>query len=221
MDPLTRFNALPEDQRRRILDDHRDWYTEGDWWDTTYEQFRYAMDKIGIYVNQINFSGFWNQGDGASFTGHIDNWSAFLDAHLPSMPPAHRAFILCGDPHLLSGDPQFAMTRHSNYNSNRYKHEFTVAGVFHYDVGNYGDPDTWHELSPYDDPLRTAVWALQMQDFSVDELRVELEDIFRSHMRDLYKALEARYDDLQSDEVVLEALLDTGTLDELLDTCEA
>lgn len=211
MDPLTRFNALPEDQRRRILDDHRDWYTEGDWWDTTYEQFRYAMNEIGIHVSQINFSGFWNQGDGASFTGHIDNWSAFLDAHLPSMPPAHREFLRCEN-------HDFLMERRSPL---RYRHEFTVSGNLMIDVGSYGDPDTWHELSPYDDPLRTAVWALQMQDFSVDELQVELEDIFRNHMRDLYKALEARYDDLQSDEVVLEALLDTGTLDELLDTCEA
>lgn len=206
MDPLTRFNALPEDARRRILDDHRDWYTEGDWWDTTYEQFRYAMNEIGIRVEQISFSGFGSQGDGASFTGGVRDWEAFLGTHMPNMNPAHRS-------HLVE-NADFCMRR----GRLNYSHEFTVHGVME---GAYIDPCNFDRMSPYDDELRTAVWELQMDNFDEAEYASAIEDIFRDHMRALYKALEARYDDLQSDEVVLEALLDTGTLDELLDTCEA
>lgn len=51
----------------------REWFKEGypdhAWWDAVYDDARSAARFFGISIDQINFSGFWYQGDGACFTG--------------------------------------------------------------------------------------------------------------------------------------------------------
>lgn len=49
---------------------------DSDWWDSVYEDAVAVAELIGIIINEdnkgkpeIRFSGFWSQGDGASFTG--------------------------------------------------------------------------------------------------------------------------------------------------------
>lgn len=55
-------------ERYRLInvDDYNQWY------DFTYENWVEKLTDLGYYDVQINFSGFWNQGDGASFTGKVD-----------------------------------------------------------------------------------------------------------------------------------------------------
>jgi hypothetical protein len=54
----------------------RNWLIEGqtmlDWWDYVFELWTKALDQIGFEDAEISFSGFWNQGDGASFTASVD-----------------------------------------------------------------------------------------------------------------------------------------------------
>lgn len=49
-----------------------DWLREGqtdhDWWDSVYEIWQSALAQLGFEDAKISFSGFWSQGDGASFT---------------------------------------------------------------------------------------------------------------------------------------------------------
>ncbi|WP_242136968.1 hypothetical protein [Sphingomonas sp. TREG-RG-20F-R18-01] len=42
---------------------------ESDWHESVYDMAREAAAIIGIDINDIHYSGFWSQGDGASFTG--------------------------------------------------------------------------------------------------------------------------------------------------------
>lgn len=46
--------------------------TEHDWYDYTLDEWKKALDSIGFLDATINFSGFWSQGDGASFTASVD-----------------------------------------------------------------------------------------------------------------------------------------------------
>lgn len=53
----------------------REWYTEGldyNWWEAVYEDARNIGNILGFFNMEINFSGFWSQGDGASFAA---TWS--------------------------------------------------------------------------------------------------------------------------------------------------
>ena len=64
------FEELSDKAKAVAIDAHRDWEIDAhDWWDYVYEDARRMASLIGIEINEIRFTGFWNQGDGASFTG--------------------------------------------------------------------------------------------------------------------------------------------------------
>ncbi len=65
----------------------REWYRDGsldyERWDTVYEYAKEAGAALGITVDNIEFSGFYSQGDGACFTGsyaYRKGWRAALRA---------------------------------------------------------------------------------------------------------------------------------------------
>lgn len=43
---------------------------EYEWWNSVYEDFKAIAGILGFDVHDMQFSGFWSQGDGASFTGN-------------------------------------------------------------------------------------------------------------------------------------------------------
>lgn len=59
-------------EMRRACEKARDWLQEGatecEWWDFTHDKWRSDLKEVGFNDIEINFSGFWSQGDGASFT---------------------------------------------------------------------------------------------------------------------------------------------------------
>lgn len=54
----------------------RQWLQEGatdhDWWEGVYNNWKEALEQIGLEDVDIRYSGFWSQGDGASFTCRVD-----------------------------------------------------------------------------------------------------------------------------------------------------
>lgn len=50
----------------------REWYIstlDYEWWDCVYEDAKTIAELFGLDIRKIYFSGFWSQGDGASFEG--------------------------------------------------------------------------------------------------------------------------------------------------------
>ena len=66
-----------------------DWLREGldyEWWACIYEDAKKCADILGIEINDIYFSGFWSQGDGACFNGKFaynKGWKKELKAYAP------------------------------------------------------------------------------------------------------------------------------------------
>lgn len=61
------FNELSE----KAKDKAREWYSadfDPDWHESTYERAEEIGGVLGFDNMKINYSGFWSQGDGASFT---------------------------------------------------------------------------------------------------------------------------------------------------------
>jgi hypothetical protein len=53
----------------------RNWYLEGmdyEWWEGVYESVKEDGYELGFCIDDIRFSGFWSQGDGASWLGQVD-----------------------------------------------------------------------------------------------------------------------------------------------------
>jgi hypothetical protein len=211
MSPIKRFEALTKRQQDEILDKHRHWNVDHiEWWDSIYDDFKHDMDKIGIEVHRMYFTGFCSQGDGACFDGRVFSWGDFL----PS--------ILRADPALITLAEQAWSFRVEH--RGHYYHENCT--VFTDDMACpsdycYSELDEFvHAYSPYKTEIQNAVFLANLQEYDYDKLREEFEQEFKSHMRDLYNRLEVEYDALTSDESVLEALHANDMLDEIIDELE-
>lgn len=51
-----------------LIEKHRGINVDHDWWDGVYEDSKEVLAAFGIDTDDISFSGFWSQGDGACFT---------------------------------------------------------------------------------------------------------------------------------------------------------
>lgn len=77
------------------LDNHakevaRNWYREGgldyNWWDIT-DEWKTEIEEMGFQNVDIAFSGFYSQGDGASFTGNhfdLNKWTEWFFSNKPT-----------------------------------------------------------------------------------------------------------------------------------------
>jgi len=63
-----KFTELSEAQQDQVIDKLSDINTHHDWYESTYEYYNDKLKALGFYDIKFEFSGFWSQGDGASFT---------------------------------------------------------------------------------------------------------------------------------------------------------
>jgi hypothetical protein len=74
-----KFDELSPEAKQNAIDLNRDRNTEyDDWWQPIIEGFVEEMEEIGMTNVECEFSGFYSQGDGASFTGEVNDNDKFL-----------------------------------------------------------------------------------------------------------------------------------------------
>lgn len=176
--------------KQELIDKYRDINVDHDWWDFTYEDFTKDMLDKGIDVDQIWFSGFWSQGDGACFTGTIfvDNFKKFMEVHdLRKEYPATYFFAELGEIGVVIRQ------------SGRYLHENTMSISINEDAYNPYEEEDGLRYETYDTML-----SLFNDEFS--NLEQEVSEICRDHARDLYRRLEKEYEHLTSDELVWDTI---------------
>jgi len=175
-----------------LIDKYRHYNVEHiDWWDSAYESFLEDMKEQGIYVTQMYFSGFCSQGDGACFDGQLNNVALFIEKNFkPDDYPMIRKLLGGG------GTVKFSVEHSGHYyhencthfyiEADRLEHVLDAPSDFHVSV-----------LENYD----------QLLDGEIVDFEKESVEIFKNHMRTLYRTLEKEYDYLTSDEAVKEAIV--------------
>ena len=71
---LYQFKELSEEAQKRVIENMQedDSFLMYDWYSWVYDEFKSKMyQKYMCNVNDIYFTGFWSQGDGASFSGYV------------------------------------------------------------------------------------------------------------------------------------------------------
>ena len=198
MTPLDdpRWTRLSKTRRENLLEKNRYRDVEyHDWWDFVYEDFKEQMKELGITVIDINFSGFWCQGDGAWFGGYVDDWYLVL-RELGQLLKAHGYW-----PH---SEWSFTSTIHR--------------GGMRYDEDLPADENPHDEE---DDVLQYEAFNLRNPDQDdVDAIAKDVCELFEGKAHELYKSLRDEYDWLTSDEHIVEWLLDNMTDEELEDEDE-
>ena len=74
------FKELSKEAQEAVIEKFNDINTDHEWYQFTYEDQMERLETMGYSDIEINFSGFWSQGDGASFTAHVD-LEKWLKAH--------------------------------------------------------------------------------------------------------------------------------------------
>ena len=176
----------------KTIDKHRHINVDGiDWWEYTYNEYRLSMEQVGIDVDNMYFSGFCSQGDGACFEGRIGDLRLFLDKHYkPTDYPTIRKL-------LDSGGSVTFRCKHRGH----YYHENCVSFDVDCDLFTYvlDKPTDFHEQ---------VVEALDKQlDVEMNDFEKQSVELFKNHMRTLYRTLEKEYDHLTSDEAVVETII--------------
>ena len=179
----------------KLIEKYRDSNVEHvKWWDCTYDDFKTRMADEHIEVDDMRFSGFWSQGDGASFTGYIKDNKGFMQVHdlTESYPWITKLTEMGGD-----------FTLKIERTGYHYVHENTV-GVDLIYTTMFSHLLEYHQR----DDLRSAIadrWD-QHLDEEYASLAGVVTDIIRGYCRELYKQLEEEYNYLTSDEAVWEAI---------------
>lgn len=178
---------VDDQQQNELIDKHWDINVDHDWWDCTYDEFKLEMIEKGITIDDINFTGFYSQGDGASFTGRID-MIQFLKAH-------DLEHIYMGATFFAGqGELWAEITR----GDSRYCHEHSVEATLIDDTYNNFDDDIRFEVYTRMEEILNNEWK---------DLEEEVNKICRSYMQDLYLRLRDEYEALTTREAIWETIV--------------
>lgn len=199
------FEELSPEAQAHAIDEHRDINVDYEGWeDGVTEGFKEDMEEIGISDIDISYSGFYSQGDGASFTSEdIDTRKLFnaagikstdaLDMEVGNREDKDKEFHdlldtledvgLVDRIRIKPEDLKVTIER----GSSRYYHENTVSAT----IEIWDEPEGWEEPANF-----------------IEDLEKEVTDFIRGNCKELYSKLEKEYDFLTSDEAVKETLID-------------
>lgn len=180
-----KFNELSDEAKEKA----RSWWREHglhyDWWDSTYEDAKTCGKLMGVTIDNIGFSGFWSQGDGAHFEGRWDASSVQpgkLKEHAPKDEELHA--IAAEFERIAKAYPEaWFKVKHSG----RYQHE----NCTDFDVGIFED-----ENQPWNLP-------------EIEAEKVLIRNA-RRFMKWIYRQLEKEYEWRNSDEQVDETIRANG-----------
>lgn len=172
---------------KRILEKEMDINVDYDWWKFTVEQFQEELEALGFSTTDFNFSGFWSQGDGASFTGDWDS------AKMLTVKELKEKGIELSDwavelRRILKGNLKDIKAKYATFSIKRishlYAHENTV-DIFYAEYWNSRKQDQCYIPPEQVDNIMKGC---------------------RVAMKAMYRILEKEYDELTSDEEVEETL---------------
>lgn len=176
-----KFDELSKDVKEKLIEKNRYIYTDFDWYSVIYDDFSENIKQdYGIEVNieNIKFSGFYSQCDGASFT--VDDIPAEILLKLFKITVPHRL------ENLFCESVNFSIKRKTC----RYCHENTVAADFE-NNSDYNYPRIYN-----------------LFDKLAEKIIAELEKLKNKLCETLYHDLESEYEFLTSDNVIKEWILD-------------
>ena len=193
------YSELQGTAKERAREKLVEWRTDHEWWDCVYEASKEKGKELGFNIEDIRFSGFCSQGDGASWTGQV-KLQTFLEHHLKENDPNYAKYttllMLIDDgwvENLISISRKSFMYNHSN----TMQFEFAYMGY----VNATEDGVIGAEC-----PLQGANVKQLYEGIDIDGLLYDLHEWALREAKDyadeIYAQLEAAYDDAMSDQHV-------------------
>lgn len=194
----------------RAQEKARDWYCstlDYEWWEHTYEHATANAKEKGFDIEDIRFSGFWSQGDGASWTGRVD-LRQFLEYHLKEDNPEYaRYFVL----QAILNEGYDWVEQHTNIHRSGY--HYVHDNMMRLESINYSrlesvEADDEERLQEEGPLQRADIYQLR-EGIKIDDLMDKLEtwviEEAQDYARQIYDDLEAEYEHLTSEESLIES----------------
>ena len=174
---MIKYQDLPEERKEQERQNYREHGLGYGWWDGVYDYAEETATKFGLLIDDIFFSGFWSQGDGACFTGRL--WFKACDvSELPEeVRDVYRTLHEVDSLLKILGSDRCLYVAITT--SGSYSHENAMQ-FYLYNLGAEADV--------------------------VDEFEEHIKEALRDYARWIYKNLEREYEYLNSDEAIDEQL---------------
>jgi len=192
------FTELTPEAKAKAMERYNE--SQDYWYETTLEQAKEDGKALGFDIDNIVFSGFCSQGDGASWTGCVD-LGTYIDANIKDDDPKHASYMVMRE---LIRD-QWVGPLEIDRRTFMYCHSGTMqnGGVIDhaYDIA---------ELAESNGVLETGILAGAgvrelYNSINGEYLLFELCELAFNHAKryadEIYKRLEADYDHYSSEEV--------------------
>lgn len=182
--------SMPE-LKEKVFENYHDFNVDfGDWHDFILENWKVKLESCGFYQPKIGYSGFWSQGDGASFTCYRVDIPLFLDNFGDEIDLTEKQknllLALMKDYEVFS----FDVKRRSHH----YYHEKTVF---------VGSEDCLYNFSGYS-RLYTFLYS------TMKKIEDAIAEKVIDFSRQIYRELEKEYYYLTSETAVFESLQANG-----------
>lgn len=189
-----------------------DWAkTNGEYWeyDWTITDFVERMATFGITLteDEVQFTGFWSQGDGACFQATVRPSPKLFEKDCQDYLDTPYVAII----HALAENGHVEDV-YIKRGSGNYSHKYMME-MEDEDFSNCFDPEEWVEEYEMSDgmfagmPVRTAINLITDED--LEEYTDTVLDLCRDHAEDLYRDLERDYDYATGHECFDNYLMDT------------
>lgn len=175
------FEELSDAAKEKAIDRYREHGLDYDWWDAVYENAKNIGALMGIRIDNIYFSGFSYQGDGACFEGEYEYQKGSVKAVMDYAPQDKKLHTIVKRLQREQRKNFYGLSAHVEHKGH-YSHEFCTV----IDVSDNRDNAPW----------RVA-----------DDVAEEIKDLLRDFMNWIYRSLEKEYDYLNSEEVISKLLI--------------
>lgn len=184
------FLELDDDAKEKAIESMYDVNVNYDWWDFVIDDIQEQLTEMGIDKPKVRFSGFWSQGDGASFTGETIDLITLIEY-----------LKLQNEFKLLYTALNADMLDYAAYISGNTRDVHEYSCRFEIDSFNYFNDDLWDES----EDKYTEQYDLYEQEMK--RLQEYLEDWRLDYSQDIYHRLEKEYEYLTSKDAIVETIL--------------
>ena len=171
------FDELSDEAKQAALEELWDLNVDHEWWDSDFEDIKAIATLMGIGIENVYFSGFSSQGDGACFTGYYSYGKQSLEK-VKDYAPQDEELYRIAKALQTAQRPCFYGLQARIEHRGRYSHEYCTT----IDVST----DDYYCLSE-----------------STDE---DLQDALRDYMRWMYRQIRAQYEYLTGEEAIVETI---------------
>jgi len=176
-----KFDELSEAAKEHAIEKLSDINVDFEWHDFTIDDIKTIGKIIGIDIDNVYFSGFSSQGDGACFEGHYAYKKGSLKEIKEYAPKDETLHTITESLFKLQAKNFFKLTASVKHSGHYYHENCTIIDVSYYD---YNDNDRL-----------------------TDSIEQDLKELLRDFMRWSYRLLEKDYEYLTSEEAIKETIL--------------